>query len=608
MTTMEQNSLWSPRERKCLSLLQQRNTRASVLRIHAFMLRNALETNVNLLTKFITTCSSIAAVASHPLAGIHYARRVFDHIPHRDDTYLCNTMIKAHVNMRQFVKSITLYRTLRRDTGFTPDNYTFSTLAKSCGLSLAYWEGQEVHNHVIKIGYGLNLYVSTSLVDMYAKLGKMVCARSMFDEMTERSSVSWTALICGYARSGDMENATELFDRMPEQDSAAYNVMIDAYVKRGDMNSAMNLFEMMPERNVVSWTSMIDGYSNNGDLNSARFLFDAMPEKNLFSWNAMIGGFCQNKHPHEALNLFHEMQSKTLFEPDIVTIVSVLPAVADLGALDLGDWIHRFVQRKKLDKATNVCTALVDMYAKCGEITKARRVFDNMPVRETATWNALINGLAVNGCAKEALKVFLEMKNRGFEPNEITMVGVLSACNHGGLVEEGKRWFKAMEELRLIPSIEHYGCMVDLLGRAGCLEEAEKLIESMPYEANGIILSSFLFACGYVKDVARAERVIQKAIKMEPLNDGNYVILRNLYAAEKRWRDVEEMKGLMRLKGAKKEVGCSVIEVDSRVWEFVAGDKKHPEWKMIHSALGHLWMQMKGQGTLLELENIIDFW
>ncbi|CAK9146190.1 unnamed protein product [Ilex paraguariensis] len=392
-----------------------------------------------------------------------------------------------------------------------------------------------------------------------------------------------------------MGNAKELFSQMPEKDSASFNVMIDGYVKSGDMGSAQSLFDSsgdmgsaqslfdsVPERNVVSWTSMIDGYCNNGDVDSARLLFDVMPERNLFTWNAMIGGCCQNNQPHEALKLFHELQMGTSFEPDNVSIVSVLPAIADLGALDLGDWIHQFVRRKKLNRLTKVCTALVDMYAKCGEITKARRIFDEMSEKETATWNALINGLAVNGRAKEGLEVFLEMKDKGFKPDEITMLGILSACNHGGLVEEGKRWFRSMVEYGLTPRIEHYGCMVDLLGRAGRLEEAEKLIESMPFEANGIILSSFLFACGYAKDVTRAERVTNKAIKMEPWNDGNYIMLRNLYATERRWRDVEEIKGLMRRKGAKKEAGCSVIEVDSRIWEFVAGDKVHPQWEGDH--------------------------
>ncbi|KAL1802728.1 hypothetical protein ACET3Z_031375 [Daucus carota] len=248
---------------------------------------------------------------------------------------------------------------------------------------------------------------------------------------------------------------------MPEKDTAAYNMMIDVFVKLGDVDSARSLFDQMPERSVVSWTSMIDGYCNVGDVVSAKLLFDEIPEKNLYSWNAMIGGYCRNKESHEALQLFRELQAETLLEPDNVTIVSVLPAVADLGALDLGCWIHNYVRKKELDKYANVCTALVDI--------------------------------------------------------------------------------------------------------SRCLEEAEKLIKVMPYEINEIILSTFLSACNDRKDVARAERILKKMATGKAWSDGNYIMLRNLYALERRWGDVREIKGVMRRKGTKKEVGCSSIEVDSRV-------------------------------------------
>lgn len=506
-------------------------------------------------------------------------------------------MMKSHLSSRQFTDAITLYDSLRKRGRFVPDNYTFSTLAKCCGLNSSRLEGVEVHAHVVRYGFDSNLYVATALVDMYSKLGQMDFARKLFDEMPARSSVSWTALINGYIRGGDMGVAKEIFDVMPvnERDAAAFNVMIDGYVKLGEMNSAKMMFDTTAEKNVVSWTTMIDGYCSNGDVDQARLLFDMMPNRNLYTWNAMIGGYCRNDQPHEALVLFQELIAGKVFEPDDVTVVSVLPAIADLGALDLGNWVYEFVKRKKLDRSGNVSTALVDMYAKCGEIEKARRVFDDVKGRETSTWNALINGLALNGCAKEALEVFKEMKRKGFNPNDITMLGVLSACNHGGLVEEGKKWFSKMEEFKLTPQIEHYGCLVDLLGRAGCLDEAERLTKNMPYEANGIILSSLLFACGYAKDVTRAEEFVQKAISMEPCNDGNYIMLRNLYAGEGRWKDVKRIKRLMVTKGAKKEAGCSAIEVNSQVLEFIAGDTMHPHLEATHSVLNQLQMHMKLQ-------------
>lgn len=445
---------------------------------------------------------------------------------------------------------------------------------------------------MVKNGFCFDLYVATALVDLYVKLGGVGCARKVFDEMSVRSRVSWTAVIVGYARGGDMGEARRLFDEMEERDVAAFNAMIDGYVKAGCVGLARELFDEMRERNVVSWTSMVSGYCGNGDVENARLMFDLMPGKNLVTWNAMIGGYCQNKRSHEALELFREMQVAAV-EPNEVTVVCVLPAVADLGALDLGGWIHRFVQRRKLDRSVRVATALVDMYAKCGEVAKAKVVFEEMSERETASWNALINGLAVNGCAKEALEVFARMMEEGFRPNEVTLIGVLSACNHCGLVEEGRRWFNSMEEFGIAPQIEHYGCMVDLLGRAGCLDEAEKLIQNMPYDANGIILSSFLSACGYFNDVSRAERVLKEVVNMDEDVAGNYVMLRNIYATEQRWTDVEGVKQMMKKRGTSKEVACSVIEVGGSFREFVAADDSHSHADVIQLTLGQLSKHMK---------------
>ncbi|BAT83428.1 Pentatricopeptide repeat-containing protein [Vigna angularis] len=233
------------------------------------------------------------------------------------------------------------------------------------------------------------------------------------------------------------------------------------------------------------------------------------------------------------------------------------------------------------------------MYAKCGEIMKAKLVFEEMTERETASWNALINGFAVNGCAKETLEEFARMMGEGFRPNEVTMISALSACNHCGLVEEGRIWFKEMERFGIVPQIEHYGCVVELLGRAGCLDEAEKLIQTMPYDANGIILSSFLFACVYFNDVSRAERVLKEVVKMEEDVAGNYVMLRNMYATEQRWINVEGVKQVKKKRGTSKEVACSVIEVDGSFREFVAGDYWHSHLEAIPLTLAQLSKHMK---------------
>ncbi|XP_074270489.1 pentatricopeptide repeat-containing protein At2g44880-like [Silene latifolia] len=582
------NWLWSPIERKCISLLQQRQSGRTLLQIHGFIVCNNLDTNLNIITKFIAACS--AQLFSKP--GIQHARQVFDKIPRKNDTFLCNVMIKSHIGNDQFDEALFLFRDLLRTTEFVPDIYTFLFLSKSCCSSLYKWEGKQLHCRLIRSGFCSDLFVSTSMVDMYAKMGDMGSARKVFDEMPNRSVVSWTALVCGYAKSGDIFNARKYFDEMPDKDVAAYNAIIDACVKVGDMRSAQRLFEMMPQRNVVSWTTMISGFCNNNDTVTARIVFDAMPEKNQCSWNAMIGGYCQNKQPHEALKLFHELLLNRVLEPDEVTIISILPAIADLGALDMGCWVHQYVKRKKLDQRIKISTSLIDMYAKCGEITKAMSVFEKIPRKATCSWNAIINGLAVNGYGNEALLVFDDMIKSGYKPNSVTMIGVLSACSHSGLVKEGKKWLKDMEKFGLTPQIEHYGCVIDLFGRIGDLDEAEKVLHSMPYEANEIVISSFLSACVNRKDLFRAERVLNEAVKVNPLNAGNYVLLRNLYAMENKWTEVRGVNGLMRDSGAKKEAGFSAIEANGMLWEFVSGGLTHPRFDDILLVLRHLQMHM----------------
>ncbi|WJX80606.1 hypothetical protein P8452_63583 [Trifolium repens] len=597
---LQQRTLWSVAERKCLHLLLQSKNKpfTTLLQIQAFILKNSLQNNPNLLTKFISSFTSLASSSSRKndaVSIVQHARRFFNHTPtHNRDEFLCNTIINTHFSIRQFNEGFILYKELCREN-FVPNSHTFTSVLKCCGACNGVREGLEVHGVVLKNGFCFDLYVGTSLIDMYVKFGLVGFARKVFDEMCVRSLVSWTAVIVGYARCGDMSEARKLFDVMPDKDITAFNVMIDGYVKMGSMDLARDLFDKMRDKNVISWTSMVHGYCENGDVDKARFLFDCMPEKNVLSWNAMIRGYCQNRRPHDALKLFWEMRGNLDVEMNEVTVVSVLPAVADLSALELGGWIHAFVEQNQLDGSVHVCNALVDMYAKCGEIGKAKLVFEKMVEKDTGSWNAMINGYGVNGCAKEALEVFAVMLREGFEPNEITMTSLLTACNHCGMVEEGRRFFKAMERYGIVPQIEHYGCMIDLLGRAGSLDEAENLIRTMPYDANEIILTSFLFACCYFEDVSRAERVLNEAVKMEKEGAGDYVMLRNLYATGRRWGDVEDVKQMMKKRGSNKEVAWSVIEVDGRFREFVAGYylHSHSDLEVIQSTLGQLFKHMK---------------
>ncbi|KAK8945490.1 Pentatricopeptide repeat-containing protein [Platanthera guangdongensis] len=603
--------VWSDDEKLCFSLLQRISSPAPsspfrglsfLLQIHAFLFRRSLDGNNQIYTLLISSLSNIAAALSGGLpaasaSALRHAHRTFDCRPVQD-VLLCNSMIIALVRNRRYSESVVLYRDLRRTPSpeFHPNSYTFPFLLKSCSSlpkSVEQREGSQFHAHIVRMGYGSNVFVSTGLVDMYVKCGKLGAAGEVFDEMPVRSPASWTSLSVGYARNGETAGAMRMFQLMPEKDAAAFNAMIDVLMKSGDLCSAQKLFDEMPHRNVSSWTTLLSGYCKAGDTVNARQLLDEMPEKNIISWNAMIGGYNRNQKPHEALQLFRELQSYfDQFFPDEVTLASIIPAIAAIGAVNIGHWIHSYARRKGLDRATIVATALVDMYSKCGDVNEARKTFNSILKKETISWNALINGLALNGRAREALDTFMEMRRSGVSPDEVTMVGVLSACSHGGLVEEGRKWFKEMENLGIYRNVAHYGCLVDLLGRGGYLEEAEILIKTMPFAPNGIILSSLLFGCVSHRDVGKAERVIMMTSFVEPGNVRNYVMLRNLYAAENRWGDVELVEGIMRKLGWKGEAGCSAIEIGSSVSEFVAGDRVHPESERIYLVLKNLEDQM----------------
>ncbi|KAK1285057.1 Pentatricopeptide repeat-containing protein [Acorus calamus] len=375
----------------------------------------------------------------------------------------------------------------------------------------------------------------------------------------------------------------------------------------GSISDARRLFDegVGYGDNVVLWNVMIDGYVRHGTFGSAKKLFDRMPHRSVVSWNGLIAGYAQNGFFKEAIDVFREMEGEGV-EPNYVTVVSVLPAIARLGDLGLGKWVHTFVEKNKIDVDEVLGSALIDMYSKCGSIEKAVQVFGDLPKANAVTWNTLIGGLAMHGRAKDAIKCFKAMERSGIIPSDVTFIGVLNACSHGGLVNEGCAYFDRMvREYNLKPRIEHYGCMVDMLGRAGLLEEAEELLSSMPMQPDDAILKALLWACRVHCEVELGKRISKRLMELAPREGGCYVLLSNMYASIGDWESVAKVRLLMKELDIRKDPGSSWISIDGAVHEFVVEDDSHPRTKEIYSMLEGMSERLRLAGYVSDTTQVL---
>lgn len=581
----------------------------------------------------------IAFCAISERRNLDYCIRIL-YNAHDPNVFSWNTAIRGYSDSENPEKSVVLYKGMLRNGGSRPDNYTYPLLLKVCASLSLKLIGNEILGHVLKLGFDSDIYVHNAVIHMLVSRGELEVARKVFDEGCVRDLVSWNSLINGYVRSGLASEALRLYREMevervtPDEitmigviSSCAQlenlnlgrefhryivenevnltvplsNALMDMYMKCGNLEEAQTMFDSMAKRTIVSWTTMIVGYAKLGFLDIARELFYQMPEKDVFPWNAIIGGYVQAKRSKEALSLFHEMQASNT-NPNEVTMVNCLSACSQLGALDVGIWIHHYIEKNNLFLNVSLGTALVDMYTKCGNITKALQVFREMPQRNSLTWTAVICGLALHGNAHDAISYFLEMIDIGLVPDEITFLGVLSACCHGGLVEEGRKYFAQMSsKFNLFPKLKHYSCMVDLLGRAGLLEEAEELMKSMPMEADAVVWGAFFFACRIHGNVMMGERAASKLLELDPNDSGIYVLLANMYGEANMWEEARNVRKMMIERGVEKTPGCSSIEVNGIVNEFIVRDNSHPQCRQIYECLVQLTRQSELVGCIYDI-------
>ncbi|XP_010275265.1 PREDICTED: pentatricopeptide repeat-containing protein At4g02750 [Nelumbo nucifera] len=435
-----------------------------------------------------------------------------------------------------------------------------------------------------------------TMITGYAQNGELSEAQKLFEQSPIRDVFTWTAMVSGYVQNGMLEEARKIFDEMPEKNAVSWNAMIAGYAQCKRMDLARELFEAMPCQNISSWNTMITGYAQSGEIDHAQSLFDEMPRHDSISWAAIISGYSQNGLSEEALRLFIEMK-RDGERMNRSTFTCALSTCADIAALEFGKQVHGRLVKAGYETGCYVGNALLAMYCKCGSIDEAYDVFHGMPEKDLVTWNTIIMGYARHGFGKEALKVFDSMREMGIKPDDVTMVGVLSACSHTGLLDKGTEYFYSMETTYgITPKAQHYTCMIDLLGRAGQLEDAQALMRNMPFEPDAATWGALLGASRIHGNTKLGEEAAEKIFQMEPENSGMYVLLSNLYAATGRWGDVGKMRLIMRDKGVKKVPGYSWIEVQNKVHTFSVGDSVHPEKARIYAFLEELDLRMKREG------------
>ncbi|XAR55942.1 hypothetical protein NMG60_11036194 [Bertholletia excelsa] len=545
------------------------------------------------------------------LGQIDYTRLIFNQTQ-EPNLYLYNTMIRGLVSNDCFDESIEFYN-LMRIKGFLPNNFTFPFAFKACAMLLDFRLGVKMHTLVVKAGFDYDVFVKTALLSLYAKCGCFRNAHKVLDEIPEKNVVCWTVIISGYIGVGQYKEAIGVFRSLLEMglrpDSFTLIRVLSACSQSADLNSGEWIHKYMVESgigvNVFVGTALVDMYTKNANMDRARSIFDKMLEKDIVSWSAMIQGYASNGLPNEALELFHQMLGNNLI-PDCYAMVGILSACGQLGALELGHWASSLIEKNEFLANPVLGTSLIDMYAKCGQMTSAWEVFKEMKDKDLVVWNAVMSGLAMNGHVKAIFGLFGQVEKFGIQPNGNTFMGLLCGCAHAGLVKDGRKYFNSMKEsYYLTPTIEHYGCMADLLGRAGLLEEAYELINTMPMEANAIVWGALLSGCRVHRNTQMAELALEQLIELEPWNSSNYVLLSNIYSATHRWDDAEKVRSSMIERGIKKAPGYSWIEVDGVVHEFLVGDKSHPLSDKIYAKLGELSEKLRAEGYVPTTEFVL---
>ncbi|XP_068664408.1 pentatricopeptide repeat-containing protein At5g48910-like [Aristolochia californica] len=464
--------------------------------------------------------------------SLEYAEKVLRSLE-QPTPFIYNTLIRGNLKRGNPLRSILLYLQML-GSSVQPEHFTFTFVLKACTQLPAVDFGKQLHAHIVKLEMDAIPFIRNKLIHLYAICGLISDARKMFDTSTE------------------MDN--------------------------------------------VTWNTMLEGYSSNKDGESLHGLFSEMPYRDTVSWNTMIAYYVQNGNPKEALDMFRLMQECGEL-PNKVTLVSVLSAIAYLSALSQGKWVHAYIEKHGIELDQNLGSALINMYSKCGYIEGAIDAFNGTKEKSVDTWNSMITGYASNGQSLKALELSTEMESSGIRPNAITFSCILNACSHSGLVDEGVKYFHKMCEVYGIePDITHYGCMVDLFARAGLLKKAKEVMARMPIKPDAVMWKAVLAASRIHRNFEMGEQAAMQLIELAPTDDAGYVLLSNMYALADNWDKVYEVRKMMKDRGIQKVPGCSSVELDGRVHEFIVGDITHAQKKEMYEMMDEFGERLRIEG------------
>ncbi|MCO5566473.1 hypothetical protein L7F22_020150 [Adiantum nelumboides] len=533
------------------------------------------------------------------LDDAHYA---FDNLVSKN-VFSWSIMISTYVEHGQGRQALKVFQKMLYSQ-VIPHESTFVSILSACICAESLTEGKWIHKYACSCGVELDSMVGTALVNMYGKCGSLEGAMDVFDRLSERDLIAWSAMIGVHAQHGQDHKALHVFEQMllvgMFPTSVTYLGLIDACTVSTNLASGVRVHASL----VVSYcecdlkvcNALINMYGKCGRLEIARTMFDTMQERNVVTWSSMIGGYAQQEHGREALNIFWRMHVRNV-EPDRVTFVCVLDACSSCAALTKGRIIHFVVIERGLESDLVIKSGLVNLYAKCGKLADAHCLFQKMEIRNIITWNSMISAYTQHGHSKLALRFYRQMLREGVLPSKVTFFSVLSACSFAGLLEEAKGYFDSMiRDYGLSPEAVHYNCLVDLYGRAGRLAESENLIKSMPCSPTSASWMTLLSACRVELDVPRAKYAAEKAAELDPKNAAPFVMLSNIYAACCMWEEVYTLRKYMKEKGLKKQPGRSSIEVDGKTHDFSVADEMHPKCQEIYAELERLHKQMKEAG------------